>query len=82
MLTKIQKWGNSQGMRFSRNILRQARIAVGDNVDVVVENGEIVIKPVQHLRGKYQLKNLCAKIPRNYKPVEEHWGNAVGKEIW
>lgn len=82
MITKIQKWGNSQGLRFSLDILRQAHISLGDNVDISVSKGEIVVKPVSPIRGKYRLKNLVAKIPAPYKATEEQWGNAVGKEAW
>ncbi len=34
MVTKIQKWGNSQGLRLARQVLEDAHIAVGDKVDV------------------------------------------------
>jgi mRNA interferase MazF len=36
MVTKIQKWGNSQGLRFSRTVLQQAQIDIGDEVEVSV----------------------------------------------
>jgi antitoxin MazE len=52
MLTKIQKWGNSQGLRISRQLLEDARIAVGDEVDVAVRDGLIVIAPTRQVRGK------------------------------
>lgn len=82
MVTKIQKWGNSQGLRFPKEILNQANIAVGDEVDVKIRQGVIIIKPVTKIRGKYSLKHLIAKIPENYKSKEEDWGGSVGKEEW
>lgn len=33
MVTRVQKWGNSQGLRVSKEILEKAHIAVGDSVD-------------------------------------------------
>ena len=33
MITKVQKWGNSQGLRLSKELLSDARIDVGDAVD-------------------------------------------------
>ena len=30
MLTKVQRWGNSQGLRFTKAILEEARIDVRD----------------------------------------------------
>jgi len=82
MVTKIQKWGNSQGLRFPKAILNQAHIDVGDEVDIKIRQGVIVIKPVTNIRGKYSLKKLVSKIPKNYKPKEEIWGGGAGKEEW
>ena len=82
MLTKVQKWGNSQGLRFPKEVLYRAHISIGDEVDINIRHGEIVIKPVTRIRGKYNLKNLVSKIPNNYKSKEQNWGNSVGKEEW
>lgn len=82
MLTKIQRWGNSQGIRFSRDVLRKAHISVGDDVDILVQTGKIVVKPASAKRGKYKLENLLSQIPSNYKAIEEDWGKTEGGEIW
>ncbi len=34
MVTKVRKWGNSQGLRPARQVLEDAHIAVGDVVEV------------------------------------------------
>ena len=39
MLGKIQKWGNSQGLRFTKALLQEAQINVGDKVNVSVQRG-------------------------------------------
>ena len=82
MLAKVQKWGNSQGLRFAKHILEEARIAVGDEVEVSVENRVIIVRAKGRAGLKYNLEKLAAKMPRNYKPSEEDWGNPVGKEAW
>ncbi|OGJ91409.1 MAG: transcriptional regulator/antitoxin, MazE [Candidatus Raymondbacteria bacterium RifOxyA12_full_50_37] len=82
MLTRIQKWGNSQGIRFPRQILRQAQITTGEEVDISAQSGEIVIKPVSGIRGKYRLKDLLLRMPEDYKPGELGWGPPQGKEMW
>lgn len=82
MVTKIQKWGNSQGLRVSREVLEQVHAAVGDAVDVRVQKGAILIQPIKRLRGKYALRQLTAQMPKNYKPGAEEWGKAVGREVW
>jgi len=82
MVTKIQKWGNSQGLRLARQILEDASISVGDDVKVTVRDGVIVIAPVRHIRGGQSLQELVSRIPKNYKPEETDWGKPVGNEVW
>ena len=82
MVTKIQRWGNSQGLRLARQVLDDARMAVGDDVDVAARDGMIVIVPVRRIRGKQSLQELVSRIPKNYKPKEADWGRPVGREVW
>lgn len=82
MVTKIQRWGNSQGLRVSKDILQEARIAVGDEVEVVANGRQIVIRPRVRVKGRYSLKDLVARMPKDYQPHEEDWGRPMGKEVW
>ena len=82
MMTKIQKWGNSQGLRVSREMLEEVHAAIGDAVEVSVQKGGIFIQPIKRLRGKCNLRQLIAQMPKNYKPGMEEWGKPVGQEIW
>lgn len=82
MVTKVQKWGNSQGLRLAREVLEEAHISVGDSVNVSTRDGVIVIAPVKRIRGKQNLKELVSRIPKNYKPKEVEWGKPVGGEEW
>jgi len=82
MITKVQKWGNSQGLRIAKHLLNEAHISVDDEVEVIVQDGDIVVRPVSRRRGKYELKKLVAQMPDDYKPCEQDWGEPVGKEAW
>jgi antitoxin MazE len=82
MVTKVQKWGNSQGLRLPKQVLEDARISIGDAVDVTVREGMIVIAPANRVRGKRSLKELVSRIPKNYKAREIDWGKPVGREAW
>ena len=82
MVTKVQKWGNSQGLRLAKQVLEEARISVGDPVDVSTRDGVIVIAPVRRVRGKQSLQELVSRIPKNYKTREVDWGKSVGREDW
>jgi len=82
MLAKIQKWGNSQGLRIAKNLLSEVQLDVGDEVDIIVKEGIIVVALAKRIRGHYSLKDLVARIPKGYKPGEVGWGDPTGKEIW
>lgn len=82
MLTKVQKWGNSQGIRFPLRLMQEANIAIGDEVDVTVEQGRIIVIPSERIRGKYRIEDLVARMPEDYEPHEENWGAPVGREVW
>jgi antitoxin MazE len=82
MVTKIQKWGNSQGLRLAKQLLEDAHISVGDDVDVSARDGLIVISPARRVRGKQNLEELVSRIPRTYKTKETEWGQPEGKEVW
>ncbi len=82
MHAKIQKWGNSQGLRIAKHLLIDAQINIGDEVDVELKDGNIIISPVHKKRDRYNLKDLVAQIPADYKVSEVEWGGPVGKEDW
>ena len=82
MFAKVQKWGNSQGLRFPKAILEEARVNVGDEVRVSVRGRKIIIEAVEKVRGKYDLKELLSRMPRNYRVKEIEWGAPVRKEEW
>jgi antitoxin MazE len=79
MIARIQKWGNSQGLRLTKNLLADARVAVGDEVDVTVMDGVIIVTPA---RKNHSLEHLVAEIPEDYQTGEVDWGEPVGREVW
>ena len=82
MLTRIKKWGNSQGLRFPLELLKQASLSIGEEVDISAKQGSILVRPTARNRGKYKLKDLVARIPSDYKASETEWGKPAGKEVW
>lgn len=82
MVTKIQKWGNSQGLRLTKQMLDDARLSVGDDVDVTARDGLIVVAPVRRVRGRQNLEELVSRIPESYKAEEVDWGAPLGQEVW
>ena len=82
MLSKIQKWGNSQRLCFSKNLLIDAHISVDDEVEIAVKNGIIIVSPAKRKRGHHNLKDLVERIPKNYQTKEIDCGEPMGIEVW
>ncbi len=82
MVTKVQKWGNSQGLRLSKALLSDVEIQVGDAVNVEVCDGALVVTPLRRVRGGHDLRELVKRTPKDYAPKEFEWGPPVGREVW
>ena len=80
MLAKVQKWGNSQGLRLAKHLLDDARISVGDEVEVFVQQEQIRIRKIS--KPRFDLAELVSRMPASYKAKEESFGKPVGKEEW
>jgi antitoxin MazE len=82
MILKVQKWGNSQGLRLSKTLLADAAIEVGDEVKVIVQDGVLIVTPVRRVRGGHNLRDLVRGIPKGTRAREVAWGPPVGREAW
>ena len=80
MIAKIQKWGNSLGVRIPKNIAQDAQIQEGCSVELSVEEGRLIIVPLK--KRKYTLKELVDGITPENMHGEFDWGPPVGKEAW
>lgn len=79
MVTRVQKWGNSLALRIPQSFAVQAKVAAGTAVDIAVEKGHLVVRPV---RQRYRLRDLLKAVDaRNLHP-EVRTGRPVGREIW
>ena len=78
MQTKIQKWGNSLGLRIPRSFAAEARVEEGATVDLSVDNGCLMVRPLR-LR-KYSLDGLLRRVSRRNLHGEIPTGRTVGRE--
>lgn len=86
--TAVKKWGNSQGMRLSKEITNLMHLRENDNVEINIYNGEMVIKKIKY--PKYT--NLQERLEAFYqKPIDEIYvestqevdvGAPKGDEYW
>jgi antitoxin MazE len=81
-MTRVQKWGNSQGVRLSKELLAAAQIQVGDAVAVAVRDGCVVVTPARRVRGGHDLAALVGRIAADYEPAELDRGEPAGNEVW
>ncbi len=80
MQTKIQRWGNSLGLRIPRSFAREAGVEAGSEVDLSVREGGLVVRATK--RRKYRLGDLLAKVTSKNLHDEVNTGKPVGREIW
>ena len=86
--TNIRRWGNSQGIRLSKEILAQMNLQENDTVGINVYDGKMTVEKV----NKPKYLNLAERLEAFYKrPIYEIYventqevdvGEPKGNEIW
>lgn len=80
MEVQVKSWGNSQGVRISKEVLQEANIAVNDILDMKVVNGMITLtKPNHHKTLEERAKKFNGELNLD---GEFQWGESVGREVW
>jgi len=79
MITTIQKWGNSQGIRIPKLLLELVKWSENEQINVKAENGKLIIEKAEERKN---IKELFEEFDGEYEKVEMDWGNPVGEEIW
>lgn len=77
--SQVVAWGNSQALRIPRAVLDELQINEGDEVEMMVENGRLAIRPVN---PKLTLETLVSAITPENRHKEIDWGKPVGSEVW
>ncbi len=80
MQTRIQKWGNSLGLRIPKSFAEQAGVEAGSEVDVSLEDGELIIRPTRE--PKYDLTALLRRITDENVHAAVGTGPPTGREVW
>lgn len=79
MEAKLQKWGNSDGIRIPSSLLKLLNLKTNDKVDIKYENEQIIItKPKKE---KITLEELFKNYNGENLAKEFIWDEAKGKEI-
>ncbi len=80
MQTKIQRWGNSLGLRIPRSFAEEAGVEAGSEVDLSVRDGNLVVRASK--RRTYRLSELLEKITAKNLHREVDTGEPMGREVW
>lgn len=80
MEIKIQKWGNSAGIRIPSVILKSLNIKMDDILNIEQEEGKIIITVPK--RKKISLRDRFQQYHGKNLAKEFSWDENVGKEIW
>jgi len=81
MTATISSWGNSQGLRFPKDIMKELHLSIGDKMKVLVENQKIVLEPIKESRKKYDINDLVKQLPSHYN-IHEEFDTKTGLEEW
>jgi antitoxin MazE len=80
MVTKIQKWGNSLGLRIPKSFAKDAGVEEGSPVDISIEGDRLIIQRIR--LAKYELENLVSEIREDNLHDEIPAGDPTGREAW
>jgi len=80
MLTKVQKWGNSLGVRIPRGLADEVGLGAGTEVSLTAKDGELVLRPSLPIR--LRLADLLAGITPENIHASVDTGDAVGSEAF
>jgi antitoxin MazE len=86
MTTTLQSWGNSQGIRLPKALLKALDLDAGASLELALspKKDAIVVRPVKKrvpVRGRHRIEDLAAAMPKNYRTAEFGW-NVAGREVW
>lgn len=80
MEARLQKWGNSDGIRIPSIFLKSLNLKTNDMVTIEQVDDKIIISKSN--REKISLKELFDKYQGDNLAKEFEWDDAKGKEIW
>jgi antitoxin MazE len=82
MIAIICKWGNSLALRLPKHIADQVRLVEGTNVDLVVEDGVLKVRPSRRTFKLSELLEGERKRTDETPSTEVDWGKPAGDEAW
>ena len=86
--TNVRRWGNSQGIRLTKEIMSQMNLQENDTIGINIIDGKMTVEKI----NKPKYLNLTERLEAFYKrPIDEIYvestqevevGDPKGNEIW
>jgi len=80
MIQKIDRWGNSLGIRLPKQLTEQLSLIEGSTVVVTLEKNALMVRPQK--KEEQTLKQLLERITPDNLHDTVDWGAPQGKEVW
>ena len=80
MKAKIQKWGNSLGIRIPKALAQEVALETDSEVDLAALDGKLVISPMAP--RALSLRHLLSKVTATNTHGEISTGGVRGREAW
>jgi antitoxin MazE len=80
MKTKVRAVRGELTLPIPLDVALSMQITRGSEVDVTVEDGKIVVRPVSV--QQFSLQDLLAQVTDKNRHEVVDWGPPVGREIW
>ena len=79
MRTKIQKWGNSLGLRIPKALAEEISVEEGSPVEITATSEGLLIQPAAQ---RFELSVLLEGVSPSNRHKEVSTGERVGREVW
>ena len=80
MEARLQKWGNSDGIRIPSSFLKSLNLKTNDKVELKYENDKLII--TKQKKEKISLKERFANYKGENLAKDFIWDEDIGKELW
>ena len=80
MEARLQKWGNSTGIRIPKSFLKSLNLNTNDEVDIIQEEDKIIISKIN--KKSISLKDRIKKYTGPNLSKDFKWDDNRGREIW
>ena len=79
MAMRVQKWGNSLGIRIPKSVAEQVNLRAGTEVEFDTTGGVLTIRPKR--RRQYTLSQLLGRAKGPSPHADLNAGGPVGREL-